>query len=69
MFLIQKSSQYSVDAAGVVDQREAYFNGSVYLRLFTPMTPWTHSALSFRSCKGEYYDVIGGNRDLELLLY
>lgn len=52
LFLIQKSSQYAVDAAGIVDQREAYFNGSVYLRLFTPMTLWGHSAISFRTCRG-----------------
>lgn len=54
LILIQKSSQYSVDAAGIENQREAYFNGSVYLRLLTPMTLWTHSAISFRSCRGEY---------------
>ncbi len=54
LFVIQTSSQY-VDAAGIVDQREAYFNGSVYLRLFTPMTLWGHSAVSFRTCRGKHH--------------
>lgn len=37
------------------EQREAYFNGSVYIRLAQPMTLWRHSALSFRTCRGEFY--------------
>lgn len=32
--------------------KEAYFNGSTYLRLTTPMPIWDHSAISFRSCRG-----------------
>ncbi|KAL9889128.1 cell polarity complex component crumbs isoform 1-T1 [Glossina fuscipes fuscipes] len=32
--------------------KEAYFNGSAYLRLLSPMPIWDHSAISFRSCRG-----------------
>lgn len=39
--------------ATTVEPREAYFNGSAYLRLRTPMTLWGHSAISFRTCRGE----------------
>ncbi|XP_067637731.1 protein crumbs isoform X2 [Eurosta solidaginis] len=35
-----------------VTSTEAYFNGSAYLRLLTPMPIWDHSAISFRSCRG-----------------
>lgn len=35
-----------------VDAREAYFNGTAYLRLLTPMSLWGQSVISFRSCKG-----------------
>ncbi|CAO1412778.1 unnamed protein product [Diamesa serratosioi] len=38
--------------ASTVEPREAYFNGSAYLRLRTPMTLWGHSAISFRTCRG-----------------
>lgn len=37
-----------------VEPREAYFNGSAYLRLKTPMLLWGHSAISFRTCRGEF---------------
>lgn len=41
------------DVASVeVHTKEAYFNGSAYLRLQTPMPTWDHSAISFRSCRG-----------------
>ncbi|XP_061505186.1 protein crumbs isoform X1 [Anopheles gambiae] len=33
-------------------EKEAYFNGSAYLRLKTPMTLWSYSAISFKSCRG-----------------
>ncbi|XP_055635267.1 protein crumbs isoform X3 [Toxorhynchites rutilus septentrionalis] len=33
-------------------EKEAYFNGSAYLRLKTPMTLWSHSAISFKTCRG-----------------
>lgn len=39
-------------ASAEVHAKEAYFNGSAYLRLQTPMTTWDHSAISFRSCRG-----------------
>ncbi|XP_023158448.1 protein crumbs isoform X2 [Ceratitis capitata] len=43
----------AVDAASSgVTSTEAYFNGSAYLRLLTPMPIWDHSAISFRSCRG-----------------
>ncbi|XP_062121853.1 protein crumbs isoform X5 [Drosophila sulfurigaster albostrigata] len=43
----------ATDVASVeVHTREAYFNGSAYLRLLTPMPTWDHSAISFRSCRG-----------------
>uniref|UniRef100_A0A182S9M0 Uncharacterized protein n=1 Tax=Anopheles maculatus TaxID=74869 RepID=A0A182S9M0_9DIPT len=32
-------------------EKEAYFNGSAYLRLKTPMTLWSYSAISFKSCR------------------
>lgn len=35
-----------------MEPREAYFNGSSYLRLLTPMPMWKHSAFSLRSCQG-----------------
>ncbi|XP_037950728.1 protein crumbs isoform X2 [Teleopsis dalmanni] len=35
-----------------ITAREAYFNGSAYLRLLAPMPIWDHSAISFRSCRG-----------------
>ncbi|XP_037922140.1 protein crumbs isoform X2 [Hermetia illucens] len=35
-----------------VDSKEVYLNGSAYLRLFTPMPIWGHSAISLRSCRG-----------------
>lgn len=37
-----------------IEQREAYFNGSAYLRLKTPMQLWGHSAISFRTCRGKF---------------
>jgi len=41
------------DTSGVlVEPKEAYFNGSAYLRLLTPMPLWSHSAISFRTCRG-----------------
>ncbi|SPP83299.1 blast:Protein crumbs [Drosophila guanche] len=43
----------ATDVASVeVQTQEAYFNGSTYLRLTTPMPIWDHSAISFRSCRG-----------------
>ncbi|XP_068155556.1 protein crumbs isoform X3 [Drosophila tropicalis] len=43
----------ATDVASVeVQTKEAYFNGSAYLRLLTPMPIWDHSAISFRSCRG-----------------
>ncbi|XP_017848207.1 protein crumbs isoform X3 [Drosophila busckii] len=43
----------ATDVAAVeVHTKEAYFNGSAYLRLLTPMPIWDHSAISFRSCRG-----------------
>ncbi|XP_017140739.1 protein crumbs isoform X1 [Drosophila miranda] len=43
----------ATDVASVeVHTKEAYFNGSTYLRLTTPMPIWDHSAISFRSCRG-----------------
>ncbi|XP_016036029.2 protein crumbs isoform X1 [Drosophila simulans] len=43
----------ATDVASVaVPTKEAYFNGSTYLRLTTPMPIWDHSAISFRSCRG-----------------
>lgn len=45
-----------VSSVSTSDQREAYFNGSVYIRLAQPMTLWRHSALSFRTCRGEFYE-------------
>ena len=33
--------------------KEAYFNGTSYIRLKTPMTIWGHSGISFRSCRGK----------------
>ncbi|XP_030376578.1 protein crumbs isoform X3 [Scaptodrosophila lebanonensis] len=43
----------ATDVASVeVHTKEAYFNGSAYLRLLTPMPIWDHSAISFRSCRG-----------------
>lgn len=38
----------------IAEHREAYFNGSSYLRLQTPMPMWRHSAFSIRSCRGIY---------------
>lgn len=35
-----------------VKYSEAYFDGSNYIRLGDPMPVWSHSALSFRTCKG-----------------
>ncbi|XP_055375058.1 protein crumbs isoform X2 [Condylostylus longicornis] len=35
-----------------VEPKEAYFNGSAYIRLQTPMPVWSHSAISFRTCRG-----------------
>lgn len=43
----------SSSGSGSNDPKEAYFNGSAYLRLFTPMPIWGHSAISFRTCRGE----------------
>ncbi|XP_037806370.1 protein crumbs isoform X4 [Lucilia sericata] len=43
----------SMDSSGVsATSKEAYFNGSAYLRLLSPMPIWDHSAISFRSCRG-----------------
>lgn len=43
-----------IESAGSnVEHREAYFNGSSYLRLLTPMPMWKHSAFSVRSCRGK----------------
>lgn len=39
--------------AVVPEHREAYFNGSSYLRLMTPMPMWKHSAFSIRTCRGK----------------
>lgn len=36
------------------DPKEAYFNGTSYLRLVNPMPIWGHSALSLRTCLGKY---------------
>lgn len=36
------------------ENREAFFNGSSYLRLLTPMPMWKHSAFGIRSCRGNY---------------
>lgn len=36
------------------DPKEAYFNGTSYLRLLNPMPVWGHSALSLRTCLGKY---------------
>ncbi|XP_055854363.1 protein crumbs isoform X1 [Episyrphus balteatus] len=41
---------HKTEATG--DSKEAYFNGSAYLRLLTPMPIWGHSAISFRTCRG-----------------
>ncbi|XP_058822822.1 protein crumbs isoform X2 [Topomyia yanbarensis] len=38
--------------ASIQVEKEAYFNGSSYLRLKTPMTLWSHSAISFKTCRG-----------------
>lgn len=38
----------------VSGSKEAYFNGSAYLRLLSPMPIWDHSAISFRSCRGKF---------------
>ncbi|XP_055602052.1 protein crumbs isoform X2 [Uranotaenia lowii] len=38
--------------ASIQVDKEAYFNGSAYLRLKTPMTLWSHSAISFKTCRG-----------------
>lgn len=35
-----------------VNAREAYFNGTAYLRLLTPMSLWGQSVINFKSCKG-----------------
>lgn len=40
-------------AGANVEHREAYFNGSSYLRLLSPMPMWKHSAFSIRSCRGK----------------
>uniref|UniRef100_A0A6B2E8N3 Putative cadherin egf lag seven-pass g-type receptor n=1 Tax=Phlebotomus kandelakii TaxID=1109342 RepID=A0A6B2E8N3_9DIPT len=42
----------TVSIAAVVEPPEAFFNGSAYLRLFTPMPVWGHSAITFRTCRG-----------------
>ncbi|XP_073817054.1 cell polarity complex component crumbs isoform X3 [Musca autumnalis] len=47
IFLLSTDSTFLVGAS-----REAYFNGSAYLRLLSPMPIWDHSAISFRSCRG-----------------
>ena len=41
-----------------VEPREAYFNGSAYLRLKTPMLLWGHSAISFRTCRGKLNKIL-----------
>uniref|UniRef100_A0A1B0FV08 Secreted protein n=2 Tax=Lutzomyia longipalpis TaxID=7200 RepID=A0A1B0FV08_LUTLO len=41
----------TISIAAVVEPKEAFFNGSAYLRLFTPMPVWGHSAITFRTCR------------------
>lgn len=53
MFLAINEKYIGVSSLSTTDQREAYFNGSVYIRLAQPMTLWRHSALSFRTCRGK----------------
>lgn len=48
-------STHSLTVSAVsAEHREAYFDGSAYLRLNTPMLLWGHSAISFRTCRGEF---------------
>lgn len=42
----------STNIVSTSDISEAYFNGTAYLRLLSPMPIWGHTAISFRSCKG-----------------
>lgn len=44
----------SESASANAENREAYFNGSSYLRLLTPMPMWKHSAFSIRTCRGKW---------------
>ncbi|CAH1720705.1 unnamed protein product [Chironomus riparius] len=52
VILLQICEKSSLSYALSVEPREAYFNGSAYLRLKNPMLLWGHSALSFRTCRG-----------------
>lgn len=40
-----------------VDQREAYFNGSSYMRLLNPIAMRKHTAFSIRSCRGNWFNL------------
>ncbi|XP_050067896.1 protein crumbs isoform X4 [Anopheles maculipalpis] len=53
VFIIVMILQCSVPTVTAIQtEKEAYFNGSAYLRLKTPMTLWSYSAISFKSCRG-----------------
>lgn len=52
IFTVLSTTLAAINAA-VQEQREAYFNGSSYIRLFQPMLLWRHSAISFRTCRGK----------------
>lgn len=54
VILLQICEKSSLSYALSVEPREAYFNGSAYLRLKNPMLLWGHSALSFRTCRGKF---------------
>lgn len=59
IFLIITALCSSFGQTAVVEQREAYFDGTTaYLRLSTPMTIWGHSAISFRSCRGNFINIL-----------
>ena len=54
-FLLSVLQITLITAAIIEEPKEAYFNGSGYLRLLTPMPIWGHSAISLRTCKGIYF--------------
>lgn len=56
IFTVLSTTLAAINAA-VQEQREAYFNGSSYIRLFQPMVLWRHSALSFRTCRGKFIHI------------
>ena len=52
LMVTYEASQVPSNLDGNEDPREAYFNGSAYLKLASTLSVYRHSGLSFRTCDG-----------------